>query len=64
MRASAPFLGLLKFDILVIVIRIIPILLQDYPGIKTVADMLQMSLIVSQVTWVAIGATSEKAIFM
>ena len=50
MRASAPFLGLLKFDILVIVIRIIPILLQDYPGIKTVADMLQMSLIVSQVT--------------
>ena len=64
MRASAPFLGLLKFDILVIVIRIIQILLQDYPGIKTVADMLQMSLIVSQVTWVAIGATSEKAIFM
>ena len=64
MRASAPFLGLLKLDILVIVIRIIPILLQDYPGIKTVADMLQMSLIVSQVTWVAIGATSEKAIFM
>lgn len=64
MRASAPFLGLLKLEILVIVIRIIQILLQDYPGIKTVADMLQMSLIVSQVTWVAIGATSEKAIFM
>lgn len=64
MPASAPFLGLPKLEIFVVVTRIIPILLQDYRGIKTVADMLKMSLIVSEVTWVAIGATSEKAIFM
>lgn len=50
MRASAPFLGLPKLEIFVVVTRIIPILLQDYRGIKTVADMLKISLIVSEVT--------------
>ena len=64
MPASASFLGLRKLEIFVVVTRIIPILLLDYRGIKTVADMLKMSLIVSEVTWVAIGATSEKAIFI
>lgn len=64
MRASATFLILPKLEIFVVVTRIIPIILQDYPGIKTVVDMLKMSLIVSEVTWVAIGATNEKAIFM
>ena len=34
MRASASFLGLPKLEIFVVVTRIIPILLQDYPGIK------------------------------
>ena len=50
MPASASFLGLRKLEIFVVVTRIIPILLLDYPGIKTVVDMLKMSLIVSEVT--------------